>query len=82
LFNISHCCCHSVVALASLHEQLHHHLAIVVHRGNLPDTLWVVGTEGDVDAIGRFSKPAVGDGGCLGGFWVGGQTSGMGRTQR
>lgn len=68
-----------------LHEQLHHHLVVAVHRGNPPNTLWAVANSGTVDIDGCSGKTTVGDGGGAGGgydvsFWVGGQRSGTGET--
>jgi hypothetical protein len=41
-----------------LHEYQRHHLVVVVHRDNLPNTLWAVGAAGG----SRFGNAAVQDG--------------------
>jgi hypothetical protein len=53
-------------------EQLHHHLFIVVHRENPPNTLWAVAIDGTVDTNGSSNKATVGDGGGAGGGYGGG----------
>jgi hypothetical protein len=55
------------------HEQLHHHLAIAVHRSNPPNTLWAVADGGAIDTDGRFGKTGGGRWRWLRGRFLGGR---------
>jgi hypothetical protein len=48
------------------HQQLRYYVIVAFHRGNSPNTLWVVGARGDAGEDNMFSNARVRDGGGVG----------------